>query len=164
MTISKLSASRKAIGGATAAVLLSISALIKPWEGLELRSYPDIVGVWTACYGETKGIRPGMTFTKKECEDKLLVRVVNDYYRPLTQCISGFDQKPAGWQAASISVAYNVGVGAACSSTAARLAREGKIKESCHAWTRFNRAGGKVVKGLVNRRAAELKVCLQGVA
>ncbi|MDX1032844.1 glycoside hydrolase family protein [Sinorhizobium medicae] len=154
--------SKKAVGGATAAVLLSISALIKPWEGLELRSYPDIVGVWTACYGETMGIKPGMKFTKQECEDKLLVRVVNDYYRPLTQCIPDFDRKPVEWQAAAVSVTYNIGVGAACKSTAARLAREGKIRESCHAWTKFNRAGGRVVKGLVNRRNAELAICLKG--
>ena len=151
------------LAGATAAVVLSISALIKPWEGLELRAYPDIIGKWTACYGETKGIRPGMTFTRKECEDKLLTRVVNDYYRPLTQCIPGFDQKPLGWQASSISVTYNIGVSAACKSTAARLAREGKMRESCEAWTRFNRAGGKVVKGLVNRRNAEFKVCVEGL-
>ncbi|MDX0007841.1 glycoside hydrolase family protein [Sinorhizobium meliloti] len=154
--------SKKAVGGATAAVLLSISALIKPWEGLELRSYPDIVGVWTACYGETMGIKPGMKFTKQECEDKLLVRVVNDYYRPLTQCIPDFDRKPVEWQAAAVSVTYNIGVGAACKSTAARLARESKIRESCHAWTKFNRAGGRVVKGLVNRRNAELAICLKG--
>lgn len=154
--------SKKAVGGATAAVLLSISALIKPWEGLELRSYPDIVGVWTACYGETMGIKPGMKFTKQECQDKLLVRVVNDYYRPLTQCIPDFDRKPVEWQAAAVSVTYNIGVGAACKSTAARLAREGKVRESCHAWTKFNRAGGRVVKGLVNRRNAELAICLKG--
>lgn len=154
--------SKKAVGAA-AAIALSIGALIKPWEGLELNAYPDIVGVWTACYGETKGIKPGMKFTKKECEDKLLVRVTQDYYRSLTQCIAGFDQKPIEWQAVSVSVAYNVGTGAACKSTAARLAREGKIKESCHAWTKFNRAGGKVVKGLVNRRNAELALCLKGV-
>jgi lysozyme len=155
--------SKKTAAGGAAAIALSIAALIKPWEGLELRSYPDIVGVWTACYGETKGIKPGMTFTKKECDEKLIKRVTEDYYYPLTLCIPGFDQKPLGWQAASISVTYNIGVGAACKSTAARLAREGKMRESCQAWTRFNRAGGKVVKGLENRRAAELKVCVSGL-
>ena len=154
---------KKAIAAA-AAVALSISALIKPWEGLSLTSYPDIVGVWTACYGETKDIRPGMKFSKAECEDKLLVRVTNDFYRPLTQCIVGFDRKPVEWQAAAISVTYNIGVGAACKSSFARLAREDKMRESCQAMTAFNRAGGRVVQGLVNRRNAELKLCLKGVA
>lgn len=156
--------SRKAVIGAAAAVALSISALIKPWEGLELQSYPDIVGVWTACYGETKGIRPGMTFTRQQCEDKLLKRVAEDYYRPLTQCIADFDRKPVEWQAAAISVTYNIGTGAACKSTFARYARAGQVKESCHAMTMYNRAGGRVVQGLVNRRAAELKLCLRGAA
>lgn len=154
---------KKTVGGVAAAVALSITVLIKPWEGLETEAYPDIVGIWTVCYGETKGVRPGQTFTKAECEDKLLSRVTADYYQPLTRCIAGFDQKPVEWQASSISVAYNIGVSAACKSTAAQLAREGKIRESCQAWTRFNRAGGKVVKGLVNRRAAELQLCLKGV-
>jgi len=155
---------KKTVAGGAAAIALSIAALIKPWEGLELESYSDIVGVWTACYGETKGIKPGMTFTKKECEEKLVTRVTNDYYRPLTQCIAGFDTKPVEWQAAAISVTYNIGVGAACKSTFAQLARVGLMRESCHAMTRFNRAGGRVVQGLVNRRAAELKLCLKGVS
>ena len=45
---------KKAVA-AVAAVALSIGSLIKPWEGLSLSSYPDIVGVWAACYSETKG-------------------------------------------------------------------------------------------------------------
>ncbi|MGO6684182.1 lysozyme [Rhizobium leguminosarum] len=154
---------KKAVA-AVVAITLSIGTLIKPWEGLSLASYPDIVGVWTACYGETLGVRPGMKFTKAECEDKLLTRVTNDYYRPLTQCIAEFDRKPVEWQAAAISVTYNIGVGAACKSSFARLARDGKIKESCQAMTAFDRAGGRVVQGLVNRRTAELKLCLKGVA
>jgi lysozyme len=153
---------KKAVA-AVAAVALSIGTLIKPLEGLSLTSYPDIVGVWTACYGETLGIRKGMKFTKPECDEKLLTRVTNDYYVPLTGCIADFDRKPVEWQAAAISVTYNVGVGAACKSTFARLARENRIKESCHAMTAFNKAGGRVVQGLVNRRATELKLCLKGV-
>jgi lysozyme len=47
-----------AIAGAAGAVALSIAALIKPWEGRELKAYKDIVGVWTICDGETKGVKP----------------------------------------------------------------------------------------------------------
>ena len=39
------------------AVRLAVDHLIKPWEGLELRSYQDQVGVWTICWGETQGDR-----------------------------------------------------------------------------------------------------------
>lgn len=160
---------KAAIAGAATAVALSV-AVIKPWEGLETRAYPDIVGVWTLCYGETKGIRPGMTATPAQCEAMLQERVHKDFYLPLTACIAGFDRKPIGWQAAAISLAYNVGTGAVCRSTAARLAREGRYRESCQAMTAFNRAGGKVVRGLVLRREwgdaqrlGELEVCLEGL-
>lgn len=143
---------KQALAGAAGAVALSITALIKPWEDTRTRSYLDMVGVWTVCTGETKGIGPNMTFTPAQCETMLRERVVNDFYKPLTKCIPGFDLKPTGWQAAMISLSYNVGVGAACKSTAAALARGNKIADSCLAMARFNRAGGKVVRGLVNRR------------
>lgn len=143
---------KMAIAGATTAIALSIGVLIKPWEGTKLVSYPDIVGVWTVCTGETKGIGPNMHFTPTQCEKILTSRVQNDFYKPLTKCIPGFDQKPIGWRAAMISLSYNVGIGAACKSTAAAMARANRIADSCLAMTRFNRAGGKVVRGLVKRR------------
>jgi lysozyme len=69
-----------------------------------------------------------------------------------------------------LSLAYNVGTGAACGSTAARLARAGKFAESCLAMTRFNRAGGRVVKGLKLRREygdanrmGEFELCQAGL-
>lgn len=159
-----------AIAGATTAVALSIGALIKPWEGRSLTAYPDIVGVWTICDGETKGVKPGMRKTAAECDAMLNVRVERDFYKPLTKCIAGFETKPIGWQASMISLSYNVGVSAACGSTAARFARAGKMVDSCHAATRFNKAGGRVVTGLKNRREfgdkqrmGELELCLASV-
>lgn len=155
---------KTAIGvSASAAIALSIGVLIKPWEGISLTAYPDIVKVWTVCWGETKGVKPGMKFTREECDAKLLARVTEDYYKPLTQCIVGFDTKPIEWQAAAISVTYNIGVGAACKSSFARLARADMMLSSCDAMKLFNKAGGKVVKGLVNRRNAEHALCVKGV-
>lgn len=159
-----------ALAGASTAVALSIGALIKPWEGRELVAYKDIVGVWTICDGETKGVKPGMRKTPAECDAMLNVRVERDFYKPLTKCISGFEAKPIGWQASMISLSYNVGVYAACGSTAAKLARAGKMMESCNAATRFNKAGGRVVSGLKKRREfgdaqrmGELELCLASV-
>lgn len=53
-----------------AAVALSIGSLIKPWEGLSLSSYPDIVGVWAACYSETKG---NQTLTETMAVDDVMI-------------------------------------------------------------------------------------------
>jgi lysozyme len=161
---------RNALIGATGVVALAITALIQPWEGRENRAYRDIVGVWTICDGETKGVKPGMVKTDAECDAMLLRRVENDFYKPLTKCIPNYTKMPVSLQASFLSAGYNVGIGAICTSTAARLAKAGDYRGACEAITRFNRAGGKVVRGLKLRREygdanriGELELCLEGL-
>ena len=52
-------------------------------------------------------------------------------------------------------------------STAVRLINQGKIEQGCRALGMWNKAkvNGKivVVKGLVNRRNEEIKLCLSGL-
>lgn len=154
------------------AVELAVDAIITPWEGLVLKSHWDSFSKrWDICYGETKGIGPNMVKTKAECKAMLIRRVTNDFYKPLTQCIAGFAKIPVSLQASMVSGAYNFGVGAACSSTAARYARVGKYPEACLAQTAFNKAGGGVVQGLVNRREmgdagriGEAELCVSGLS
>ncbi|MGG7518850.1 lysozyme [Allorhizobium undicola] len=152
------------------AVVLAGTALVQPWEGLRTSAYRDIVGVATVCYGETKGVKMGDSYSKQECEEMLWQRLKADYEAPLKRCIATFDAAPVSWRAASISLAYNVGTGAVCTSTAATLARRQDWRGSCDAMTRFNRAGGKVVTGLVNRREngdatrmGEAEICVSGL-
>lgn len=150
--------------GLAAAIALSTSVLIKPWEGLELTPYPDVVGVLTVCYGETQGVKPGQKFTKQQCEDKLAKRVLEDYAAPLNACAGhAFTVAPVKVQAALISWTYNVGVGAACKSTLVAKLKAGDTLGACKQLLSWNKAGGKVVKGLTNRRLSEYKVCLEGV-
>lgn len=154
-----------------ASVILAVDYLIKPWEGLVLKSHWDpYAKIWDICYGETKGIGPGMTKTPAECEQMLIARVTKDYYAPLTKCIKGFEKKPVSLQASMISGGYNFGVSAMCRSTAARLARQDKFREACEAQTAFNKAGGNVVNGLVKRREmgdkqriGEAEICVSGL-
>jgi lysozyme len=160
----------KALAGAATAVALATTVLIQPWEGRELRAYQDIVGVWTICDGETLNVKPGMVKTNAECDAMTLRRVENDFYKPLTKCIKGYTAAPVSLQASLLSAAYNVGVRAICTSTAAKLAAAKRYVESCHAITRFNRAGGKVIRGLKLRREygdasriGELELCLAGL-
>lgn len=60
---------------------------------------------------------------------------------------------------AFISLAYNIGVGAFCGSTLVRLLNAGDYAGACAQISRWIRAGGRVVQGLVNRRAAERTKC-----
>lgn len=151
-------------------VKLAMDTLVRPWEGRKLIAYRDMVGVLTICDGDTDNVKPGMRETPAGCDRRLARRLVRDYYQPLTRCIAGFDAMPASWGAAMISLSYNVGVTPACRSTAARLAKAGQFRASCEAATAFNRAGGKVVTGLVNRREmgdalriGEAELCVSGL-
>ena len=66
--------------------------------------------------------------------------------------------------AAYTSLCYNVGVRGCSRSTAVRRLNRGDVTGGCRALTWWNKAGGRVVRGLVNRRAAEERYCLAGVA
>jgi lysozyme len=156
-----------------AAIVLAADKLIEPWEALRTVAYLDRVAkppIWTACYGETKGIKAGMKFTADQCRDMLYRRVAADYFAPMAKCVKDFAKRPIGVQASMISGAYNFGVARWCHSTAARLVVAGKYAEACAAQTAFNRAGGKVVMGLVRRRemgdaqrAGEAEICLSSL-
>ena len=140
--------------------------LVGKWEGLRLTAYQDIVGVWTVCYGETKGVRVGDTYSQIEC-DAMLAREIIDYrdrLRPSFTADTIAMRLPVMRDVAFTSTAYNVGVGAFGGSTAVKRLNAGNIEGACEALTWWNKAGGRVVRGLVNRRAEEQAMCMQGVA
>lgn len=147
-------------GGLTAGALVLLIGFLNVWEGRELRAYQDIVGVWTICQGETQGVKPGQVATAAEC-DSQLARRVHEYNAGLNRCLVA--PVPDKVRVALVSWTYNVGVGAACSSTLVRLANAGNLRAACEQLLRWNRAGGRVVPGLTNRRAAERQLCLEGL-
>jgi GH24 family phage-related lysozyme (muramidase) len=139
---------------------------IGKWEGLELTAYRDVAGVLTVCYGETKGVRAGDTYTRAQC-DAMLAREVISYRAGIHGAIDP-DVRTAHLaplrDVAFVSLAYNVGVSAAGGSTAVRRLNAGNISGACAALTWWNKAGGRVIRGLVNRRAEEQEICLAGWA
>lgn len=150
---------KHAIGGAGAAIALA-AAIIAPWEGRELRAYRDIVGVWTICYGETRGVKPGQTATPAQC-DAMLAKAVGEYEAAIRPCLPATLPNPT--RAAFVSAAYNIGPAAFCGSSMSRRAKAGDLRGACDALLLWNKAGGRVVKGLSNRRAAERALCLEGL-
>jgi lysozyme len=61
------------------------------------------------------------------------------------------------------SFSYNVGIKAACGSSAVRLINQGKTAEGCEALLKWNRAAGIVFPGLTRRRQKERQFCLEGL-
>lgn len=157
-----MSLKKKVAAGATAVVIATATPFIAKWEGLETTAYRDIVGVPTVCYGETRGVKMGDTYTKEQCMDMLKV-AVGDYYRKIEPCMTNKDI-PVGVQASILELAYNVGTGAACKSTMMKLANQGKYKEACKELDKWVKAGGQTVRGLQNRRAdSKVNLCLKGI-
>ena len=154
-----------------AVVVLSAEAVIKGWEGDFTTAYWDRLGsVWTVCFGETVNVHKGDHYTHQQCLDMLYDRLTADYYPVLKNCIPGYDAAPLSWQAAILSLSYNVGVYRVCDSTAAKRAKAGDFKGSCEAMTWWNQAGGHVVKGIVLRREmgdaeriGEGELCVSGL-
>lgn len=150
----------KVVAGSAAALALA-AALIAPWEGVEMRAYRDIVGVPTICYGETRGVQMGDTATLAQCQAQL-ARAVAEFDRDMAPCV--LVPVSDKTRAALISFSYNLGPRILCTSQTMRAAMErGDIRRVCEAMSIFNRAGGRVVRGLTNRRAAERALCLEGL-
>jgi lysozyme len=150
------------IGGGAAIVLAC--AFIQPWEGLWTTAQVDTIGTGrpvTWCYGETKGnVKAGQHFTPQQCSDMLAKRLP-EYNAEISKCIHvPISDKT---RAAFVSFAYNVGSAGFCGSSAARRLNAGDYRGACDGLLSWNRAQGRVVKGLVNRRNAERGLCLEGI-
>jgi len=124
--------------------------LIKSFEGCRLEAYKCPSGVWTIGYGHTANVTPCMKITQAQADDFLrtdLVRFekyVNQYDGVYHFTQNQFD--------ALVSFTYNCGAGNLKKLVAGGLRTTKEISE---ALLRYNKGGGKVLPGLVRRRAAE---------
>ncbi|MDA4843602.1 lysozyme [Enterobacter hormaechei] len=132
-------------------------ALIKQFEGCKLTAYQDGVGVWTIGYGWTqpldgKPIRAGMTI-KQETAERLLKTGLVSYESDVSRLVKvGLTQ---GQFDALVSFTYNLGARSLSTSTLLRKINAGDYAGAADEFLRWNKAGGKVLKGLTRRREAE---------
>lgn len=134
--------------------------LIKKWEGVRLKSYQDSVGVWTIGYGHTKTTKPHQEITLKQAHELLEQDIrqhevyVNKYVKvDITQ--NQYD--------ALSSFVFNLGGGALQKSTLLKKLNQRDYKGAGSEFLRWTKAGGKELKGLVNRRKEESEMFLEGV-
>jgi lysozyme len=134
--------------------------LIKRWEGCKLKAYKDVAGVWTVGYGLTSAagfieVGPDTTLTQEEA-DWYLEQAVNKYADGIRSAITAPINE--NQFAAFVSLAYNVGIAGVRRSSAVRHFNAGQLDKVPRAIRAWNKAGGRVVQGLVNRREAEVKL------
>lgn len=159
----------KLVAGAALVALLSAAAAqltldeVARHEGYVPQAYRDPVGIWTKCFGDTHNVTPGAAYSFDECVRSLNGQVVA-HAKPVLKCIPGLSGKPDKVKAAMVSMAYNIGTGAFCSSSVARYANAGDWERACRRMAQiYKTAGGKELPGLVNRRRAESRLCLEGL-
>lgn len=133
---------------------------VAAYEGLSLLEYPDVGGVPTICYGETKDVHPGQVATKSECDERLSARLA-EFNAGVNSCVTA--ELPDTRRAAFVSLAYNIGIAPFCKSTVVRRINAGDVAGSCEAMLMWNKVKGVTWRGLTNRRMKEREMCLIGV-
>lgn len=150
------------VGGSIVGAIMLAVPIVAQFEGLWLVAKPDRLayGIPTVCYGETEGVKVGDKYTRDQCE-QMLAKKLPRYAAEIDKCIKV--PMPPKVGAAFISLSYNVGSGGVCRSGALRKWNAGDKRGACEAFMVWNRAGGRVVQGLINRRNTERKLCLEGI-
>ena len=126
--------------------------LIKHFEGCELEAYKCQAGVWTIGYGHIKGVSEGMSITQEQAEQMLLdeLKEYENYINELVTVNLSQNQFDA-----LVSWVYNLGPANLQSSTLLKVLNSGDYSGVPAQIERWNKAGGKVLEGLIRRREAE---------
>ena len=138
---------------------------IQQFEGLKLKAYKDSVGIWTVGFGNIfnldtgNPIKEGDEISLETAERWLKIEV--DNLQAKMRKVITVPLNDNQWTALT-SLAYNIGFGAFKRSTLLRLLNAGASKEEvAKQFLRWNKAGGKEVKGLTNRRQAEFNLFIK---
>ena len=132
--------------------------LAAEFEGFSATPYRDPVGIWTIGFGSTRDTNGHPVtahtapVTRPQAEGLMrrdltaAAITVNEQVRvPLN------DHERAALE----SFIYNVGAGAFAGSTMLRLINAGQLAAAAEQFERWDKAGGKVLAGLLRRRLAE---------
>ncbi len=127
-------------------------ALIKQFEGLRLKAYKCPAGVVTIGYGST-GPHVKMGFTITETEAEALLREDLERFERGVVAMAG--KITPGQFSALVALAFNIGLGAFGTSTLLKKHLAGDYAVAAEQFSRWTRGGGRILPGLVKRRAAE---------
>ena len=140
-------------------------ALIRQFEGCArlrpdgmVEAYPD-PGTggepWTIGWGATgPGIGPGSVWTQQQCD----ARLESDVARHARDVAIALGDAPTTQAQFDAMVSFHYNTGAIARSTLLRRHLAGDYRAAEEEFARWNRAGGRVLKGLVRRRAAEARL------
>ena len=127
--------------------------LIKSFEGCKLTAYLCPAKVWTIGYGTTSKIKQGMTITPDQA-NKLLAQDVAEFEAIVDDLVTS--KLNENQFSALVCFVYNCGMPNFERSTLLKKVNlnpnDATIKDEFPKW---NKAGGKVLNGLIRRRKVE---------
>jgi GH24 family phage-related lysozyme (muramidase) len=132
--------------------------LIKQFEGCHLEPYRDPIGLWTVGWGHLIGdgktlpIEWFRKFTQEEVDELLKKDLIRFERGVLRLCPVGLTQPRFD---ALISFAFNLGLGNLQISTLRKKHNRNDILGAAQEFVKWNKAGGKPLRGLTRRREAE---------
>ncbi len=138
--------------------------LIKTFEGLELNAYPDpgsggdpwTIGFGTTIYPDGRKVKKGDTVTKEQASEYLMYDILKFSKKILPLLMQNLNDNQFG---ALVSFSYNVGIQNLRISTLLKKVnlnpQDISIRKEFEKWVK---ASGKVLPGLVRRRAEEAKL------
>lgn len=135
-------------------------SILKKHEGLRLNAYPDAGYGWsraTIGYGHTSAAGPpkvarGMKITRKEAENILIKDLVKYENAVLKAVKVDLNQNQFD---ACVSLCFNIGPGAFSKSRLVKNLNKGDFIAASRSFAAWRKSNGKVMAGLVKRRADE---------
>ena len=128
--------------------------LVKRFEGFSATPYKCPAGVWTIGYGHTEGVTAqSKPVTASEAED-LLRGELDRFGRQVDKLVC----VPVTQNQFDALVSFHYNTGALGTSTLLKKLNVGLIDSAANEFLRWNKGGGRVLPGLVKRRAAEMEL------
>lgn len=132
--------------------LEALYVLIRTFEGCRLTPYVCPAGVWTCGWGSTgPDVFPGRPWTQEYADRRMHMDAKRFAVGTLKLCPDLEGERLC----AIADFAYNLGLGNLKASTLRRRLNAGDYERAKHEIRRWVRGGGRVLPGLVARRAAE---------
>lgn len=148
------------ISDAGVRMIVGFEGKLRPIGDGRYVAYRCPAGVWTIYAGVTEGVHEGMVCTEAEGETMFRRELIKHEAAvgrlatvPLNQ--NQFD--------ALVSFSYNCGAGALAKSTLLRRLNAGDYEGAARCFAAWNKGGGRVLPGLVSRRAREASLFLKPV-
>lgn len=133
--------------------------LIVDAEGLSLTAYRCPAGVWTIGYGHTGDVKEHDRITVHQAE-VIFEFDLKRFEEGVTELAPGAN---ANQFSALVSLAFSIGLRALEASTLLKEFKAGRLNSAAEQFSRWVYGNGRVLPGLVKRRAAERALFLEQV-